>query len=159
MSIAAHLREADIFDELTETQIELVASVCELKEYDNGDIIFHENSSGNELYVIAAGEIAIRVDPKLVGEKGGDGPLTIATLRRGQCFGEVALVDQGIRSASAHCVQANTRLIVIPRAKLMLLCDTYPQLGYRLMRNLAADLAMKIRNADLLIRERLTWTP
>jgi hypothetical protein len=41
----------------------------------------------------------------------------------------------------------------------MLLCDTYPQLGYRLMRNLAADLAMKIRNTDLLIRERLTWTP
>jgi CRP/FNR family cyclic AMP-dependent transcriptional regulator len=159
MSIAANLREADIFDELTETQFELVASVCELKEYDNGDIIFHENSSGNELYVITAGEIAIRVDPKLVGSEAVDGPLTIATLRRGQCFGEVALVDQGIRSASAHCVQANTKLIVILRAKLMLLCDTYPQLGYRLMRNLAADLAMKIRNTDLLIRERLTWTP
>lgn len=39
----------------------------------------------------------------------------------------------------------------------MLLCDTYPQLGYRLMRNLAIDLAMKIRNADLNIREKLYW--
>jgi len=158
MSITASLKEADIFDELTATQLELVASVSELKDYNNGDLVFEENSTGNQLYVIANGEIAIRVDPKLVGEAAQHGPLTITTLRRGQCFGEVALVDQGIRSASAHCVQANTKLIVIPRDKLMLLCDTYPQLGYRLMRNLAADLAMKIRNTDLLIRERLTWT-
>jgi hypothetical protein len=41
----------------------------------------------------------------------------------------------------------------------MLLCDTYPQLGYRLMRNLAADLAMKIRHTDLQVREQLTWQP
>jgi hypothetical protein len=40
----------------------------------------------------------------------------------------------------------------------MLLCDTYPQLGYRLMRNLAADLAMKIRNTDLRVREQLYWS-
>ena len=35
------------------------------------------------------------------------------------------------------------------------LCEAYPQLGYRLMHNLAADLAMKIRNTDLRIREQL----
>jgi hypothetical protein len=44
---------------------------------------------------------------------------------------------------------------VIPRDKLIMLCDTYPQLGYRLMRNLAADLSLKIRSTDLLLREDL----
>jgi hypothetical protein len=39
----------------------------------------------------------------------------------------------------------------------MLLCDADPLLGYRLMRNLAADLAMKIRNTHLQIRDRLMW--
>ena len=39
----------------------------------------------------------------------------------------------------------------------MNLCETYPRLGYLLMRNLAADLAMKIRNTDLNMREQLTW--
>ncbi|MGQ9833408.1 MAG: hypothetical protein ACUVRJ_06380 [Candidatus Villigracilaceae bacterium] len=34
-----------------------------------------------------------------------------------------------------------------------MLCETYPNLGYRLMYNLAADLAMKMRNLDLRIRE------
>ncbi len=54
-------------------------------------------------------------------------------------------------------MQEETHLLVIPRDKLMLLCDSYPQLGYRLMRNLAADLAMKMRNTDLKVREYLTW--
>ena len=63
----------------------------------------------------------------------------------------------GLRSASARCVANNTQLLVIPRDKLTLLCDTYPQLGYRLMRNLAADLALKIRGTDLRIREELLY--
>jgi CRP-like cAMP-binding protein len=84
---------------------------------------------------------------------------TIATLRRGQSFGEVALVDEGLRSASACASQKDTRLLIIPRDKLIMLCDTYPQLGYRLMYNLAADLAMKMRNTDLRIREQLLYKP
>lgn len=158
MSIAMVLKQADIFYELSSTQLELVASICEEKTYQTGDIIFGENTTGDELYVIANGEVAIQVDPALVGADSSAGPQSIATLRRGQSFGEVALVDQGVRSAAARCIKHDTRLLVIPRDKLMLLCDTYPQLGYRLMRNLAADLAMKIRNTDLQIREQLTWT-
>ena len=68
------------------------------------------------------------------------------------------MVDEGYRSASARVVQYDTRLIHIPREALMLLCDTYPALGYRLMRNLAADLAMKIRSTDLKVRDHLYWT-
>lgn len=158
MSITANLKQADIFYELSTTQLELIASISEMREYDTGDVIFEENSTGNELYVIVSGEIEIQIDASLVEDSTEGDMITITTLRRGQSFGEVALVDQGIRSASARCAQQNTQLIVIPRDKLMLLCDTYPQLGYRLMRNLAADLAMKIRNTDLLIRESLTWT-
>jgi CRP-like cAMP-binding protein len=103
--------------------------------------------------------VEILVDPSLVGDSTARdvGPVTIATLRRGQSFGEVALVDQGLRSATARCAQHNTQLLILPREKLMVLCDTYPQLGYRLMRNLAADLALKIRNTDMRIREELLY--
>jgi CRP/FNR family cyclic AMP-dependent transcriptional regulator len=157
MPITSVLKEADIFYELTNTQLELVASICEEKSYQEGALIFAENTRGDELYVIADGEVNIELDPALIGLGDAGGPQTIAVLRRGQSFGEVALVDQGVRSAAARCARHGTRLLIIPRNKLMLLCDTYPQLGYRLMRNLAADLAMKIRNTDLQIREQLTW--
>ncbi len=158
MSVVTVLKQADIFDELTNTQLELIASICAERHYQAGDVIFEENTPGDELYVIANGEVQIIVDPALVGKETSSGPHTIATLRRGQSFGEVSLVDEGLRSAGARCSQQDTRLIVIPRDKLMLLCDTYSQLGYRLMRNLAADLAMKIRHTDLQVREQLTWS-
>ena len=138
----------------------MVANLCQEAVYQKEDLIFRENSSSKELYIIVQGEVDIFVDPSLVGAaEAGSENKTIATLRRGQNFGEVALVDEGLRSASACASQKDTRLLIIPRAKLIMLCDTYPQLGYRLMYNLAADLAMKIRNTDLRIREQLLYTP
>ena len=102
----------------------------------------------------------IFVDPSLVSAvETGVANKVVATLRRGQNFGEIALVDEGLRSASACASQNDTRLLIIPRDKLIMLCDTYPQLGYRLMYNLAADLATKIRNTDLRIREQLLYKP
>jgi CRP-like cAMP-binding protein len=158
MSINTVLKQADIFYELSNTQLELVTSICDERHYQAGDIIFEENTPGHELYIIADGEVDIFLNPALLGKKTQKTAETISTLRRGQSFGEVALVDEGLRSAGARCSEQDTQLIVIPRDKLMLLCDTYPQLGYRLMRNLAADLAMKVRSTDLLVREQLTWS-
>src|SRR5258708_17154559 len=127
MSVVTVLKQADIFYELTTTQLELIASICEERAYQAGDLVFAENTVGNELYVIASGEVQIEVDPSLVGaaSAGKSGSQTIATLRRGQSFGEVALVDEGRRSAAARCSQHDTHLAIIPRDKLMLLCDTY----------------------------------
>jgi len=153
------LKQSDIFYQFTPTQLELVANLCQEVVFNAGDIIFRENSGSKELYIIAHGEIDILINPGSAGTGGGTGDALVVRLRRGQSFGEVALVDEGLRSASARSAQNDTRLLVIPRDKLIMLCETYPQLGYRLMYNLAADLAMKIRNTDLRIREQLLYKP
>lgn len=156
-SIVNFLKQSDIFYQFTPTQLELVANLCQEAVFNAGEIIFMENSGSKELYVIVQGEVDILIR----GTTGSlnKGETVIARLRRGQSFGEVALVDEGLRSASARAAQKDTRLLVIPRDKLIMLCETYPQLGYRLMYNLAADLAMKIRNTDLRIREQLLYKP
>jgi CRP-like cAMP-binding protein len=158
-NIVNYLKQSDIFYQFTPTQLEMVANLCQEVVFQAGETIFKENSGSKELYVIAQGEVEISINPSTVGssleKKTTDS--VIATLRRGQSFGEVALVDEGLRSASACAAQKETRLLVISRDKLIMLCETYPQLGYRLMYNLAADLAMKIRNTDLRIREQLLY--
>ena len=152
------LKQADIFYQFTSTQLEMVANLCEERTYAMGEIILEEGASTKELYVITHGEVEIQVNPAVVGGAESQNTMvTIATLRRGQSFGEIALVDEGLRSATVRAAQKNTRLLIIERARVMLLCETYPQLGYRLMYNLAADLALKIRNADLRIRETLIY--
>jgi CRP-like cAMP-binding protein len=152
------LKQSDIFYQFTPTQLELVANLCQEVTFNAGEVIFQENNGSKELYVIVQGEVDILIN------RGTTGSLTrtetvVARLRRGQSFGEVALVDEGLRSATARAAQKDSRLLVIPRDKIIMLCETYPQLGYRLMYNLAADLAMKIRNTDLRIREQLLYKP
>ncbi|GAB4484590.1 MAG: cyclic nucleotide-binding domain-containing protein [Anaerolineales bacterium] len=158
--IITYLKQSDIFYQFTQTQLELVANLCQEKVFGAGETIFEENSASKELYIIAQGEIDIIVNPRLIGSPENRGEkMVIATLRRGQSFGEVALVDEGLRSATAQARSKETRLLVIARDKLIMLCETYPQLGYRLMYNLSADLAMKIRHTDLKIREKVLYSP
>jgi CRP/FNR family cyclic AMP-dependent transcriptional regulator len=160
-NIVNYLKQSDIFYQFTPTQLEMVANLCQEVVFQAGEIVFKENSSSKELYVIAQGEVEILINPSTIGSSLGNKHTdsVIATLRRGQSFGEVALVDEGLRSASARAAQKETRMLVISRDKLIMLCETYPQLGYRLMYNLAADLAMKIRNTDLRIREQMLYKP
>ncbi len=159
MSLGSIFKQTDIFYDLSQAQLELIQALCQERRCNAGDVVFEENTASDELYIIVQGEVDIQVDPALVGDANvkPTGPVTIATLRRGQSFGEIALVDQGLRSASARAAANNTLLLVIARDKLIGLCETYPQLGYRLMRNLAADLALKIRSTDLRIREELLY--
>ena len=156
------LKQLDFFEGLTNVQLEIIASICQERHCWIEEMIFDENSASDELYIIARGTVDIQVDPSLVGRQRSDEKsqlVTIATLNSGQIFGEVALVDQGLRSAAARCAANNTHLLIIPRDKLMLLCTSFPELGFRLMYNLAAELAMKIRDTDLAIREQLLWNP
>jgi CRP/FNR family cyclic AMP-dependent transcriptional regulator len=155
-SITAILSITELFDNLTETQLELVASICEAGTYDLGQVLVKEHDSSDEMYVIARGGVEVIMDPAFVGavENSSDvEPIALTELRQGQVFGEVALVDQGIRSATIRVSQNNTHLLRIPRERIMLLCDTYPELGYKLMKNVAADLAFKIRSTDLTVRQ------
>jgi hypothetical protein len=52
---------------------------------------------------------------------------------------------------------ASDELYIIAQGEVDIQVDTYPQVGYRIMRNLAADLALKIRTTDLRIREELLY--
>lgn len=155
--LTTFLKQGDIFYQFTRTQLELVANLCLEKTFATGETIFEENSSSKELYIIAQGEVEILVNPGPLNPNEKPEKVSIATLRRGQSFGEIALVDEGLRSAAARVKGKETRLLVIPREKLIMLCETYPQLGYRLMYNLAADLAMKIRNTDLRMLEKVQY--
>jgi CRP-like cAMP-binding protein len=149
------LKTADIFYKLSDDQLENIASISTERTYRYGEVIFEENSGGDELFLIAQGEVEIQVDPNLVDpDTLNVGPVeSIVKLQRGQSFGEIALVDRGTRSASAQAAADETKVIVIPRQGLIDLCDNDPQLGYRLMRNLAADLSTKLRKTDLYLRE------
>lgn len=151
--IARTLSMTEMFIDLSNEQLEIIASICQPIECSAGHIIFEENTSSDEMYVIGRGEIEILVDPSFVSAETGHEHVVIAQLRQGDLIGEMALVDQGLRSATARVSKDNTYLIRLPRIDLMRVCKEHPDMGFLLMQNLAADLALKIRNTDLTLRQ------
>jgi len=65
------LKQADIFYQIPENQLEQVAGFCWENTYQLGEVIFLEGASSDELYVIVQGEVDIQVDPGLVSDQPG----------------------------------------------------------------------------------------
>ena len=137
------LRQARIFNTLSDQQLDRIAEICCVRDYQAGDILFEQGEVNSDLYIVLRGEVDIVVanDYENLDTK-------LTTLRRGQIFGEIALVDQGPRSATAVSGTMRTKVLSLPREELYNVCRYDPDLGFELMENLAKNLAHTIRQAD-----------
>jgi CRP/FNR family cyclic AMP-dependent transcriptional regulator len=154
MRYAQLLSMVDIFADLNEEQIEKIDQVCTEKTFKQGETIFEENSPSKEFYIIVKGKVDIQISPDLIlGGESTHEPVTIASLTRGQSFGEVALVDQGVRSASAIADSDLCKVLMIPRDDFINLLKQELEMGFIVMQNLATDLCFKLRNTNLQLRE------
>ena len=151
------LSDADVFYNLSTEQLARIAEICTERRLDKGTILFRENSPGDEMYLVAQGAVDILVDPAMLGLETDVSPTKVATMRKGQIFGEMALVDEGLRSAAARVAEDDTLLLAIRRRDLFALCESDYRLGYQIMRNIAVDLAFKMRSTDLMVREQSLW--
>ena len=158
MSYIPILSTVDILADLTEEHIEKILNICSETSFEAEETIFEENSPSKEFYIIVKGQVDIQLDPDMIRSKPDvHGPQTIVTLRTGQSFGEVALVDQGVRSASAKAAATGCTLLKIGRDDFMQLLQTDVSMGFIVMQNLAADLCFKIRTTNLMVREALLY--
>ena len=151
------LTQVEIFEGLSKPQLEKLAAISHEVEYSQGDIVFRENMPGDSMYIVLDGEVEILVDMGILGADMPNEarPAPITVIRRGQSFGEVALVDAGVRSASAVCTSVRVHLLAIPRKSFLEVCQRNPSIGYRVMFNIAADLSGRIRTTDFMLRGRL----
>jgi CRP/FNR family cyclic AMP-dependent transcriptional regulator len=144
MSVVPLLKKVDILNGLSESQLEKVGELCQEQTRNVDEVIFKENDKSSELYLIQDGLVEITLSvPEPDTEK------SIVTLGKGQIFGEIALVDEGPRSASARCIADGTRLWVAKRTDFISLCEKDTSIGFIVMRNIAADLSFRIRTINL----------
>src|ERR1700759_2779437 len=97
-----------------------------INEYDVGDVIFEEGSTGRELYVVLDGKIDIVKDS-------GATRTTIVTLGKGEFFGEMAVIDGSSRSATAIAAAPNTRVMRINHARFVYLVTQQPAFALMVM--------------------------
>lgn len=143
MELAQILRGVSLFQGLTTKQLEQLANISQREVYEADALIFSQGAPGDKMYVVADGQVEIRFDDSA----GGD--YAALYLGSGQIFGEMALLDQGSRSASVVAVQSGTEVYAIPSRDFLTLCSADTAIGYIMMRNMALDLSFKLRHKNL----------
>jgi len=129
--ISVRLREVALFQGLGNDDLTEILRISQAVRVDEGEYVFEEGERGDHFYVIVHGSIELR-------KATGDGFKRLAALKAGQAFGEMALLNQTPRSASAWAIE-NTYLLSVSRAAFskMLGGDT---LSVRLLKNLSKAL-------------------
>ncbi len=144
MALLDLLRAVGLFSGLTDDQLQRLIDISHQEHYNDADIIFRQGAEGDKLYLIREGQVEI-----LIRRKPHEQERSQVFLGRGQMFGEMALLDQGKRSATVRCSQEDTILHSISRDSFIDLCNSDTSIGYVMMRNLAMDLSFKLRHSNL----------
>jgi CRP-like cAMP-binding protein len=142
------LGDSELADGLSPEQLARIAAIGEVRSYADGDLICDEHERGDELYVISTGTVEVWLDPSSIGDEASNAR-KIASLHAGQTCGELALLDEGVRSAQLRAASHGAKLMAFQRRDMLALCEAETAIGYRIMRNLAAALALRLRLQDM----------
>ena len=150
--VKATLAAAGLTTDLTSEELDRLVAIATEQRYARGVAIIREDAKSRDLYIIKRGRVSVRL--KLPSELGREE--VIYQMRDGQIFGELALVDGSPRSAT---VQADEEVLAyrFDYNRLSKLLTDYPRIGYILMRNIAAIIANRVRNTNMLWRNSLIW--
>jgi sulfate permease, SulP family len=120
-------------------------SCAETRSYRRGDKIFDQGDQDDDLFLVRRGSVRI-----LMHLEGGLNH-HLATIGRGDFFGELAFLDRRTRSAEAEAKEP-TELYVLSRAKLEARFADRQNLGVRFFSRLALVIAERLRQADADLR-------
>jgi len=99
------------------------------KIYSHGDIIFREGDVGDVMYVIQSGKVKIT-------KKTESGEVPIATIEKGEIFGEMALFDRQPRSATA-VASGDARVVSVDKKKLFSTIGRDPTLVFKMLESMS----------------------
>ena len=122
-SIESLMREIPLFEGLSSRDLDAIISILHRREYETDEVLFRQGNPGVGMFIIQSGAIDIVYDPT------GD---TLATLENGDFFGELALLNETPRSASAIARKPSV-LFGLFRPDLLGLLDRKPSLGVDLL--------------------------
>ena len=129
----ASLARIPFFAGLEPPDLDRIAAGTRTRRFRRGEVIFHAGDPGDALFIIVSGEVKI----SLPSDEGDEAIL--ATLREGDVFGELALLDGAPRSATASALTA-TEAVVLPRDRFRELIATVPAVRDALLASLAGEL-------------------
>ena len=135
------MHNVPIFSELTKRELREIEKIIHHRSYQAGEVIFNQGDPGLGMYIVISGSVQI------VNNQDPTNVVVYSELGDGYFFGDLALVDDADRSASALS-SGTTRLIAFFRPDLRDILSRFPAIGNKLLMGLAVVIAERLRKTN-----------
>ena len=134
------LKTFKLFSRLPDEELACLAGVMEEKIFPAGTVILREGDPGDHMYLLLEGAVDV-LKTTLFGD-----PYVTASLKDSyHCsFGEMALIDQGTRSATVRA-KTDCRTLALSAEEFQRFCREYPAIGVELLMAVSATLVRNLR--------------
>lgn len=137
------LAQATLFAGLAPEALAQLAQACETVHAAAGEVLVHEGEEGDTMFVIRSGRV--RVEKKT--PYSDTYTVTFLHAEAGDFFGELAMLDREVRSATVVAETA-TEALVISRDRFVAFGDAMPVAGLLLTRRIARHIAARLRQSN-----------
>ncbi|HEX7531105.1 MAG TPA: DUF1003 domain-containing protein [Pyrinomonadaceae bacterium] len=142
---AQSLARIPLFKRLEAHELEHLAEDVDQVNYKAGETIFNEHDLGDGLYVVEAGSVRIWVMDEDVQD------VTLAELKPGDFFGELAVLDRGERSSTATAL-VDTHLHKLSSDAFQKFLIEHPDAAV----DVICEIAQRMRQTNLLVSQRVS---
>ncbi|KAA3610342.1 MAG: cyclic nucleotide-binding domain-containing protein [Calditrichaeota bacterium] len=134
-NIFSVLKRLPIFQDLSYKELKAIERILHRRTYKADEVIFKEYEPGVGMYIIESGKVNITL---------GKENKLLVLLSTGDFFGEMALILEGQRTASASATEP-TKLLGFFQPDLFNLLETSPKTGNKILQRLAQMIAERLR--------------
>ncbi len=142
----ALLKKVPLFKKMSKSQLNDLEKIIHRRNYKTDENIFFEGEPGVGMYIIREGSVIInKMQDNGKKEK-------LAELKKGEFFGELALLDESPRSAAAEATE-ETSILGLFRPDLIELMNRKPRLGNKLLFELAHLIGERLKHTNKELEE------
>ena len=135
------LQSSTITEELSDAEVEILASLFEVRDYAAGAAIVKQGDEHpDNLYILAHGDIEVKI-------KSGTEESTIYILKPGDLAGIISFVGGTQSSATLYAV-GKTKVLSLGRAKFETLINSHPMIVYKVMRGVVRNVHGIVRRVN-----------
>lgn len=138
MKIIPHLKAAPLFNQLSDSDLMKVMEYIKTKPMVADEVIFKEGDPGDAVYLIADGGVSLQRRNRTGGSA------TLVELGAREVFGEMALIEDKPRSATAVS-QAAGLLLYLEKKDFDMIINVHPYIGVKLMKRLLELICGRLR--------------
>jgi len=131
------LRSVPLFADLEQGELENFSHVAVARSFPAGTRVFHEGDRSDACYIVREGSF------RVTREHSDGRAITLATLGSGDIFGELAMLDGEVRSASVEAL-TDGELLALPAGEVRALLARHPDITVKLV----AALVRRLRTAN-----------